>query len=271
MVLERNIRSPVTTTVEYALDVDLPGVDTQGGKPRKYLLTLYPSDVMDRTTQESKHSSGTAKKPGECSEPSFKRAKSDYPQWEKLPQDIVRNILSRLDCIDLLVGAPFCCKSWYHLSLDASLWKEVDLSTDSALKLEKQHVQKMIEMVCKRSRGSMKKLIFPPAATDKEFLYVAERNPGLEYFTLNASAKEMYHMNFKVALSKLRNHQNGDIYLRKGTGHYYSHYNKLQLADAIDVMLLTPSDVEEMGKLIGSGKMRPADLTVISCNFMPYE
>ncbi|XP_068655712.1 uncharacterized protein [Aristolochia californica] len=84
--------------------------------------------------QEGNRLSSSVTEVGECSRRGVKRKRSEYPPWKDLPPDIVYNIFSRLETTDLIFGAPYSCQSWYDVSLDASLWKEVEMPMEIGMR-----------------------------------------------------------------------------------------------------------------------------------------
>ncbi|KAL5723142.1 hypothetical protein ACHQM5_006570 [Ranunculus cassubicifolius] len=100
--------------------------------------------------------------------------------WKDLDKDILLRIFQQLDLKDRIKGAPLCCSSWYNISKDPSMWREVNLNQfdlpDSSTQL--------IEFVINRSQQSLTSISFSSNARVDDLLLVAERCPNLKYFEL---------------------------------------------------------------------------------------
>ncbi|XP_047952753.1 F-box protein SKIP19-like [Salvia hispanica] len=49
------------------------------------------------------------------------------PPWTELPDDLMENILQRLDTEDIVMGAQLVCSTWWRLCKNPALWRVNDL------------------------------------------------------------------------------------------------------------------------------------------------
>ena len=49
------------------------------------------------------------------------------PNWIELPIDLTKNILQRLDTLDILISARNVCPLWWHISKDPLMWRTIHM------------------------------------------------------------------------------------------------------------------------------------------------
>ncbi|CAH1448699.1 unnamed protein product [Lactuca virosa] len=49
------------------------------------------------------------------------------PDWLKLPEELIANILQRLSSIEILNSASKVCTTWEKISKDPAMWKVIEI------------------------------------------------------------------------------------------------------------------------------------------------
>ncbi|KAF5202326.1 F-box/LRR-repeat protein, partial [Thalictrum thalictroides] len=129
--------------------------------------------------------------------------------WEDLGKDILLAIYEKLSVKDLIIGAPLCCTSWYKVSKDPSLWKDVDIISSFEYYgngYQKVIPKQLVKFVVNRSQGFLNSIAFPfyDISMD-DLLHVAERCPKLKFFEIFMPGKKVRKgkNTFHMVLSKL--------------------------------------------------------------------
>ncbi|KAF5204590.1 hypothetical protein FRX31_005823 [Thalictrum thalictroides] len=129
--------------------------------------------------------------------------------WKDLDTDVLLIIYQKLSTKDLILGAPLCCSSWYTVSKEPSLWREVDLLNGFNEFIKS---NKLTEFVVARSQGCITSIKFPLTASDDDLLLVAQRCPGVKYFNLRLrSDKLLKKKSIYLAFTKLKELEGMDV------------------------------------------------------------
>ena len=105
------------------------------------------------------------------------------PPWVDLLPDVLARIFKKPSFQEILTVVPAVCKSWRKVVLQTDCWQEIDIkewchcSTPEA-------VQRMVEMLVKRSRGSMQKLFAFELANEENFALISTYSHNLQVFCI---------------------------------------------------------------------------------------
>ncbi|PIA50874.1 hypothetical protein AQUCO_01200272v1 [Aquilegia coerulea] len=131
--------------------------------------------------------------------------------WEDLDSDVLLIIYQKLSIKDLLFGAPLCCSSWYTISKEPSLWREVDLLHEFN-DVNEFNSRQLAELVVARSQGCITSIKFPLTASIDDLLLVALRCPGIKYFNLRLPSKKLLKKkSIYLAITKLIELESMDV------------------------------------------------------------
>ncbi|XP_058783582.1 putative F-box/LRR-repeat protein 9 [Vicia villosa] len=151
---------------------------------------------------------------------SFKKCEGEStrkPNWLELPIDLTKNILQRLDTLDIMLSARNVCHLWWHIFKDPLMWRTIHISNIEHIPYNFCSLEKIVRCVVDLSCGHLEDIALELFCTDDLLKYIAHRasnlrrlqisdcnnisNRGLVEFVKMFSQLEELHISFKY-LSK---------------------------------------------------------------------
>jgi len=65
------------------------------------------------------------------------------PNWLELPIDLIRNILQRLDTVDIVTTARSVCPLWRNICKDPLMWCTIHISNINVIPLDYHYLHKI--------------------------------------------------------------------------------------------------------------------------------
>lgn len=98
---------------------------------------------------------------------------SDIRRWDELIPDALGIIFRNLSLREILTVIPSVCKSWGEAAKGPYCWQEIDIGewSDQWPK----HLDRMLEMLIRRSCGSFRKLCVFGLHNDKLLSFIAQQ------------------------------------------------------------------------------------------------
>ncbi|KAF8682035.1 hypothetical protein HU200_045495 [Digitaria exilis] len=132
--------------------------------------------------------------------------------WAELQHDLLVTIMTRVGAPDLLTGgAPRACSSWRAAARDPLAWRRVDLRDWAALTSARRAsssrvpvhaaLSGILGVAATLAEGRIEAVLLPEFADEDHLLFLAERCPNLQYFSLPSTC--MTYDKFCKAIGEL--------------------------------------------------------------------
>ncbi|GAU50715.1 hypothetical protein TSUD_123680 [Trifolium subterraneum] len=108
---------------------------------------------------------------------SAKKAKVDskrMPNWLELPIDLTKNILQRLDTIEIVTSANVC-PLWWNICKDPLMWRTINMSGFQIRQYDFSCLEKICRCAIDLSRGHLEDIDISFFGTDDLLEYMAHR------------------------------------------------------------------------------------------------
>lgn len=163
------------------------------------VIVLESQDENDLTCRNPKRLKNDIK--SNENEKSCREEKSCEVKWEDLPSDCLVCVFRKLGVDDLVLNAPFVCKSWYWASLDPSCWKTLNFHAIDTwagseftknfklvYRVDRFTLRGFLKFVIARSNKSATTLILNENQfTLKNMVYICKECPWLNIFISNGA------------------------------------------------------------------------------------
>ncbi|XP_058783581.1 putative F-box/LRR-repeat protein 9 [Vicia villosa] len=114
--------------------------------------------------------------------PSVKKSKGEStrkPNWLELPIDLIKNILQRLDIVEILTIACYVCPLWWNICKDPLMWRIIHISNIELIPLNLCCLEKIIRRAVDLSCGHLEDIAIELFCTDDLLKYIAHRASNL--------------------------------------------------------------------------------------------
>lgn len=109
---------------------------------------------------------------------------SDFRRWDELLPDALGLIFSNLPFQEVLTVIPRVCKSWNKVVSGPYCWKNIDIEEWSSSCTKPEKIDRMIQMLFRRSSGSTLKLSVTRLQNDTIFSFIVENAGSLRTLQL---------------------------------------------------------------------------------------
>ncbi|XP_011003034.1 PREDICTED: F-box protein FBW2-like [Populus euphratica] len=99
--------------------------------------------------------------------------------WDELIPDALGLIFSHLSLQEILTVVPRVCKSWSRAVSGPYCWQEINIE-EWTTRCHPDHLDRMLQMLITRSRGSLRKLCVSGLHNDTTFLFLADHAASLQ-------------------------------------------------------------------------------------------
>ncbi|XP_050884995.1 putative F-box/LRR-repeat protein 23 [Lathyrus oleraceus] len=141
------------------------------------------------------------------------------PNWLELPIDLTKNILQRLDTLDILISARNVCPLWWHICKDPLMWRTIHMIGNfDNFCFDFRCLEKICRCAIDLSCGHLEDIAIGKFGTDDLLEYIAHRasklrrlqisnshgisNKGLNQFVKKFSLLEKLDIAFMDNISK---------------------------------------------------------------------
>ncbi|CAL5203196.1 unnamed protein product [Lathyrus oleraceus] len=97
------------------------------------------------------------------------------PNWLELPIDLTKNILQRLDTLDILISARNVCPLWWHICKDPSMWRTIRIYNIEFIPYDFCCLEKIVRCAVDLSCGHLEDIALELFCTDDLLEYIAHR------------------------------------------------------------------------------------------------
>ncbi|TVU03120.1 hypothetical protein EJB05_51356, partial [Eragrostis curvula] len=105
--------------------------------------------------------------------------------WSELHVDVLCLIFTKLDAIEVLMGAGLVCHSWLDTAKLSELWRSVDMSNPKVLeKMSGNVLCAMAKVAVDRSCGQLEAFVGMWFVTNDLLKYIGDRSPSLKVLRL---------------------------------------------------------------------------------------
>lgn len=94
------------------------------------------------------------------------------PNWLELPTDVTKNILCRLDTIEIVTSACLVCPLWWNICKNPLMWQTIHISN---LLSSSYDLVKICTYAVDRSCGHLKSIDIEYFCTDDLLKYIVDR------------------------------------------------------------------------------------------------
>jgi hypothetical protein len=95
------------------------------------------------------------------------------PNWLELPTDIIRNILQRLNTIDIVEKACIVCRLWWNICKDPLMWRTIRMIGEGSY--FNVNLPKICHYAVERSCGHSEEISIEYFATDELLECIVEK------------------------------------------------------------------------------------------------
>ncbi|XP_045826236.1 putative F-box/LRR-repeat protein 23 [Trifolium pratense] len=95
------------------------------------------------------------------------------PNWLELPIDITRNILQRLDIINIVTSICLVCPLWWNICKDPSMWRTIHMSNNETSRYSDEDLVNICRYAAERSCGQLEDIEIVSFCTDNLLQYIA--------------------------------------------------------------------------------------------------
>ncbi|GLT93781.1 hypothetical protein SLE2022_115550 [Rubroshorea leprosula] len=99
---------------------------------------------------------------------------SDFRRWDELIPDALGLIFRSLSLQEVLTVIPRVCKSWNKVVSGPYCWQDIDIEEWSSYCRQPEKIGRMLEMLIRRSSGSIRKLCISRLQKDTDFSLIVE-------------------------------------------------------------------------------------------------
>ncbi|PNX89300.1 F-box protein skip19 [Trifolium pratense] len=149
-----------------------------------------------------------------------KKAKGEItnPNWLELPIDLTKNILERLDTVEIVISARNVCPLWWNICKDPLMWRTIHIDNIHFSQFGFSCLEKICRRAIDLSCGHLKDISIDIIGTDELLKYIAHRathlrrlrllmcdgisNKGLSEFVKKFSQLEELDISFYMYISK---------------------------------------------------------------------
>ncbi|GAU44507.1 hypothetical protein TSUD_122770 [Trifolium subterraneum] len=121
------------------------------------------------------------------------------PNWHELPTDITRNILMRLDIINIVTSVCLVCPLWWNICKDPFMWRTIHLSNNETSRYSNEDLVKICRYAVKRSCGQLEDIEIVSFCTDDLLRYIASCGSQLRRIRLTDCQYILYNQFSEVA------------------------------------------------------------------------
>ncbi|PNX72873.1 F-box protein skip19 [Trifolium pratense] len=97
------------------------------------------------------------------------------PNWLELPTDLMKNILQRLDTLDIVMSVRYVCALWWNIYKDPLMWSTIRMCDIDLEHIGMDSLEKIARRAIDLSCGHMKEVYIDYFATDDLLKYLSER------------------------------------------------------------------------------------------------
>ncbi|KAL5076885.1 hypothetical protein RYX36_015869 [Vicia faba] len=108
-----------------------------------------------------------------------KRESTRKPNLLELPVDLTKNILQRLDTLDILISARNVCSLWWHICKDPLMWRIINISNVHHIPYHFCCLDKIVRRAVDLSRGHLEDIDIQLFCTDDLLKFIAHRASNL--------------------------------------------------------------------------------------------
>ncbi|XP_058783594.1 putative F-box/LRR-repeat protein 23 [Vicia villosa] len=118
--------------------------------------------------------------------PSVKKAKGGItkPNWLELPIDLTKNILERLDTVQIVTSARNVCPLWWNICKDPLMWRTIRIDNIHYTLFGYGCLEKICRLAVDLSCGQVEDINIDVIGTDALFKYIAHRETHLRRLRL---------------------------------------------------------------------------------------
>jgi len=98
----------------------------------------------------------------------------EFRSWAELIPDALGVIFTNLSLQDRVTVIPRVCKSWANAVTGPYCWQEIDIK-DWSSRCQPDQLDRLLEMLIRRSCGSLRKLSVSGLQTESIFTFIAEK------------------------------------------------------------------------------------------------
>ncbi|XP_058752318.1 F-box protein SKIP19-like [Vicia villosa] len=140
------------------------------------------------------------------------------PNWLELPIDLTKNILQRLDTVEIVTSARNVCPLWWNICKDPLMWRTIDMSSFHIIRFNRSCLDQICRCAIDLSSSHLEGIAISAFGTDDLLEYMAHRasylrrlqisncngisNMGLEEFVKKFSLLEELDISLDKYLSK---------------------------------------------------------------------
>nr|GMD17503.1 F-box protein FBW2-like [Ipomoea batatas] len=110
----------------------------------------------------------------------------DVRRWDELLPDTLGLVFKNLSLQEVLTVVPRVCKSWQIAVLGPYCWQEIDIEEWSR-NCWPEKIDRMLQLLIKRSCGSLRKLCVSGVPNDSSFMFIANNAKSLQTLRLPKS------------------------------------------------------------------------------------
>ncbi|GLU16163.1 hypothetical protein SLE2022_326090 [Rubroshorea leprosula] len=109
---------------------------------------------------------------------------SDFRSWDELIPDALGLIFRNLSLKEVVTVIPRVCKSWSKAVSGPYCWQEIDIEEWSSCCRQPEKIDRMLEMLIRRSSGSLHQLCVSRLQNDAIFAFIADNATSLQVLRL---------------------------------------------------------------------------------------
>jgi hypothetical protein len=96
------------------------------------------------------------------------------PNWLELPIELTKNILQRLDTVDIVTSARYVCPLWWNIYKDPLMWRTIRIR-DLDHSFKSNYFKKICRYAIDLSCGHVEDILIEYVGTDDLLKYMAHR------------------------------------------------------------------------------------------------
>ncbi|MCI03964.1 F-box protein SKIP19 [Trifolium medium] len=95
------------------------------------------------------------------------------PNWFELPIEITRNILQRLDIINIVTSVCLVCPLWWNICKDPFMWRTIHMSNNETSHYSDEDLVNICRYAVERSCGQLEDIEIVSFCSDNLLQYIA--------------------------------------------------------------------------------------------------
>ncbi|CAK8566636.1 unnamed protein product [Lathyrus sativus] len=133
------------------------------------------------------------------------------PNWLELPLDLTKNILQRLDSVEIITSARNVCPMWWNICKDPFMWRSIDMSNIKLVPFD----FRCLDKICRC--GHLEDIAIESFGTDDLLKHVAHRASNLKRLKISCcnGITDEGLIKFVTMFSLLEDLQISFVYLSK--------------------------------------------------------